>query len=113
MKSVKNEKLFRYFSTINSNPNNVGRKQFYEFQSNGLVPECPNLYFVSLKEGKEKFDYLCSEYRQMYKKGDWWGFLTLWRDWKGSRWVLPFLCKWHKCLPIWLTNEEILEEQII
>lgn len=50
----------------------------------------------------------------MYEKGQWWGFYQLWLDWKGSRWMLPILCKWYKGeLPIWLINEEIDESKIM
>lgn len=51
---------------------------------------------------------LVSEYQQMYVNGEFWGFYTLWIDWKGNRWILPYLCKWYYGeLPEWLTNEEI------
>lgn len=32
----------------------------------------------------------------MYVSGQWWGFFTLWQDWKDNLWVLPYLCKWYK-----------------
>lgn len=60
-----------------------------------------------LKNGKEKFDFLTSEYQKLYGTNDWWGFYQLWLDWKGHRWLLPYLCKWHKGnLPEWLDKED-------
>jgi hypothetical protein len=46
----------------------------------------------------------------MYGTDEWWGFYQLWLDWKGDRWLLPYLCSWYKTLtgnelPQWLTEE--------
>jgi hypothetical protein len=46
----------------------------------------------------------------MYHNGEWWGIFRLWLDWKGDRWMLPSLLKWHKEeLPEWITKEDIDE----
>ncbi|NQS88820.1 hypothetical protein HQ584_03405 [Patescibacteria group bacterium] len=63
-------------------------------------------YFFVLKEGKHKFDILVRDYQQMYEKGEWPGFVSLWTDWEGDRWMLPHVCKWFKGeLPSWLGKE--------
>jgi len=112
------------FSKIKIEPNDIGRKQFYEYQTNGKYKhekfgysKIVDNYFFVLKEGKHKFDLAVREYQQMYLNGEFWGFYQLWLDWKGDRWILPQLCKWYKGeLPKWLTseteeiNEEITEE---
>ena len=51
------------------------------------------------------FDLLVSEYQKMYYKGEWPGFYCLWIDWKGNRWLLPYLLSWHKNLPERLAEE--------
>ena len=43
----------------------------------------------------------------MYKKGDWWGLMDIWIDWKGDRWMLPYLLKWHDDLPDWIDREDL------
>ena len=91
-------------------PTELGRQQFYEFQSLGKRPEQPDLYFKKLVEGKEKFDYIVSEYHKMYRKGEWWGLYQLWMDWKEERWLLPYLLSWWKKetgndLPDWITKD--------
>lgn len=94
-------------------PNDIGRKQFYDYQTEGKYKyevfgksDLDNYFFV-LKDGKHKFDLLVREYQQMYDKDEWWGFYQLWKDWKGNRWLLPYLCKWYKGdLPEWLVKEE-------
>jgi len=58
-----------------------------------------------LNDGKQQFDLLCSEYQQMYSNGEWWGFYQLWIDFKGERWLLSHLCKWHKNIPQWINKE--------
>jgi len=62
----------------------------------GQVPENPDTYYHQLRQGKNKFDLLCSEYQQLYEKGEWWGFYQLWQDWGERRWVLKYLCSWYK-----------------
>jgi hypothetical protein len=41
----------------------------------------------------------------MYGTKDWPGFYSLWVDWKGHRWMLKYVCGWHKDLPEWLDKE--------
>jgi len=94
-------------------PNDVGRKQFYQYQTNGKHKHSrfldPNLdpYFFVLKQGKHQFDLLVRELQQSYEKEiHWGGFYSLWLDWEGDRWLLPHLCKWYKGeLPDWLDKE--------
>ncbi len=112
MIKIKNEKLFVFFSHQKLKPTEKGREQFFKEQSIGVSPENIDSYYLLLTKGKENFDFLCREYQQMYIKGEWWGFLQLWEDWKGNRWILKSLCKWHKKVPEWLNNEKITIEEI-
>jgi hypothetical protein len=87
--------------------NRTGHEQFYRHETSGELPESPDVYYRQLRIGKKSFDLLCREYHQLYVKGEWWGFYQLWEDWKGSRWMLLYLCSWYKKeLPRWLINEE-------
>jgi len=91
-------------------PSSTGRKQFFEYQSSGTKPTSPDPYFWVLIYGKQSFDFLCSEYQQLYRSKEWWGLYSLWLDWKGKRWVLPYLLKWWKKetrtdLPDWIDKE--------
>lgn len=111
---VKNEELFRYFAHSDCEPTNIGREQFFKEQSLGKSPDSPDPYYLILSHGKRQFDWLTSEYQRMYFLREWWGFLTLWKDWEGNRWILPYLCKWHPNPPEWIdkeiTREELLEQ---
>lgn len=96
-------------------PTDRGRNQFWEQQSKGITPTEPDDYYLRLIAGKTAFDFLTSEYRQIYLNGEWWGFYLLWQDWEGERWILPLLCAWYpsltnRSLPSWL-GLEISEEE--
>ena len=111
---MEHERLFRRFGG-NPAPTMLGQKQFFDQQSRGIKPVRPDSYYLALTEGKRRFDWLCSEYRQMYLMGEWWGFYRLWEDWEGERWVLPHLCAWYprqtgRELPEWLDKEMSREE---
>ena len=103
--TIKNEKLFLFFADPGIVPTEAGREQFVAHQSRGEVPSSPDPFYAALSIGKRRFDLLCREYQQMFVKGDWWGFVQLWRDWKGRRWVLPHLCTWYGDVPDWLGTE--------
>ena len=96
----------------NVEPNDVGRKQFYEYQTQGKYKLEPFLssnldpYFFVLKHGKHQFDLLSRELNLMYNNREWSGFYMLWLDWEGDRWMLEYLCKWYGKIPEWLTKEE-------
>ena len=101
MKKVKNEKVFTYFASkeLDCIPTETGREQFYEKQSNGITPENPDQYYTFLMFGKQSFDFLSREYQQMYFNGEWWGWLTMWFDWKDNWDILKKVCSWHKNVP--------------
>lgn len=102
---MKNERLFQHFSE-GAEPTEEGRMQFVEHQSRGIKPDNPDPYFTRLSQGKKAFDLLSNEYRDLYFGDSWWGFVQLWRDWEGNRWVLPHLFKWYpRPLPAWLGVE--------
>lgn len=102
---IKNEKLFVKFSRFLFQPTAIGRRQFFEAQSYGKFTSKPDPYYICLNDGKEMFDLQCSELQQMYQKNEWWGWYQLWIDWEGERWIIPHLCKWHKNIPKWVTDE--------
>lgn len=102
---IKNEKLFLHFTRFPAEQTEEGRKQFFDNQSHGITPDEPDPYYLCLTDGKFRFDIQCSEYHHMYNNGEWWGWYTLWADWEGERWIIPHLCKWHKDIPGWVTDE--------
>lgn len=107
---IKNEKVYQHFMSDKILPTEEGRSQFFNEQSEGIKPLEPDAYYRSLSRGKTSFDFLVSEYRKMWEMGEWWGFLLLWRDWSGNRWILPYLCSWYpslrgRPLPEWLGKE--------
>lgn len=96
-------------------PNDIGRKQFYEYQTTGkykdIVIDLTGLrnselddYFWVLFKGKEALDLLVSEYYDMYNNGEWWGWETLLHDWKSNPWLIKHLCSWHENLPDFVKN---------
>lgn len=100
-------------------PNDLGRQQFFDYQTKGIKPENPDKYYEKLKDGKKWFDWQVSEYHQSYVKGTdgWFGLIQLWVDWKGERYLLPHLLKWRKDivgeeLPWWITNEDLELEDV-
>ena len=110
MAKIKNERLFVELSPLKARRKKRGRDQFFAHQSLGVKPEKPVAYYNVLTEGKKQVDFLSTEYLKMYLSGEWWGFLMLWKDWVGKRWVLPYLCKWYpkitdESLPLWLDKE--------
>ena len=80
--NVKNEELFQEFSLSKVELTEVGREQFIDHQSKGILPAKPDGYFQSLSDGKRRFDFLASEYHKLYLIGEWWGWLQLWKDWQ-------------------------------
>ena len=105
MRKIKNVKLFFKFSRYKIEETQEGLEQFFKAQSFGTMPRESDPYYICLNDGKEQFDLLCSELQQMYKKGEWWGWYQLWVDWEGERWVIPYICKWHKNIPEWVSEE--------
>ncbi len=103
---IKNEKLFIRFTRFPAEITGLGREQFFLAQTHGVFPEKPDPYYICLNDGKGLFDLQCSELQQMYQKGEWWGWYQLWMDWKDERWVIPYLCKWHKNVPQWVSDED-------
>ena len=101
------ERAFVLLSGVTAEPTERGRRQFHRHQSLGIRPRAPDPYYHVLCQGKRWLDFLASEYRRMWLKGEWWGFRQLWHDWTGNRWILPLLCKWWRGdLPEWLTEED-------
>ena len=83
----------------------IGRKQFFEYETNGKTPEYPSDYYNLLRQGKKLFNLLSTEYKQMYETGEWWGLYQLHIDWTGERYLLKYLLKWYKNLPEWVYTD--------
>ncbi len=99
MIKIKNERIFFALSDIVAEPNEVGRKQFFDQQSRGKEPLNPDAYYICLVRGKWAADNLTEEYRKAFyaESGyEWRGLVQLWLDWEGGRFVLPYLLSWHK-----------------
>ena len=89
--------MFLFFSRQKDiKPTYEGRKQFYEHQSFGVEPKIPDLFYERLAYGKRMFDLSLQEYKKLYFSGEWWGWLTIVRDWQDELWVLPYLFIWEK-----------------
>lgn len=120
---VKHEEIFIRFCSEHLDdiePTEIGRQQFYEYQSVGKQPINPDDYYIKLTSGKTSFDLLVREYQQGYINKDdrWFGLLQLWIDWEGERYILPHLLKWRKKLtgedlPSWITSEKLTLDDIL
>ena len=94
-------------------PTELGKQQFFDYQSKGKYKGCTTYprneelddYFYVLTEGKWLFDLVTREYQQMYGTDEWPGLISIWMDWKGHRWCLKHILKWHKDLPEWVMRE--------
>ena len=110
---IKNEDIFIHFGKSHYLDNSkeipeiteLGREQFFNHQSSGIVPNNPDEYYNFLIIGKWGFDFICSELYKSYFNGEWFGWLQLWFDWEGNRKFLKKLCSWHKSIPEWVTME--------
>ena len=97
----------------NVTPTELGKQQFFDYQSKGKYKGCTTYprneelddYFYVLTEGKWLFDFTTRQYQQSYGTDEWYGLNQIWEDWKGHRWMLPYILKWHKELPDWIDKE--------
>lgn len=94
----KNERIFKKFSQINVNvePTEIGREQFFNQQSFGIHPKDPDPYFIRLLNGKKWFDWQIQEYMSLYLSNEWWGWYTIFKDYKNEQWLIPKLFPWRK-----------------
>jgi hypothetical protein len=106
VKRTEQEELYLFLSGKDTEPTEVGRCQFYEWETYGNVPSDPDLFFLSLAEGKKSFNILVESIRETYLTFEWWGWYQYWVDWKGNRWMLRYIMSWHPDPPKWLFNEE-------
>jgi hypothetical protein len=104
---VKHEELYKVFMDPEEvEPTQRGRDQFHDWESCGIEPDEPDPYFLSLKQGKKWFNVLQADIMHTYLTWEWWGFYQYWIDWKGQRWVLRHLFRWHPDPPEWLFDED-------
>lgn len=96
-------------SDNSTEPNEVGRSQFYDYETIGKKPVNPDPFYERLCVGKKCFNILQSSIRDTYLTWEWWGFYQYWLDWKGQRWVLRYLFNWCHAVPSWLFSEETTE----
>jgi len=106
------ETVFEALCGVGFQRTDRGLEQFRQHQSTGQQPRNPDPYFVALSRGKQQRDFLSTEYRHLWVTGEWWGFRQLWVDWRGRRWILPFLLRWYALLPDWLTDETLTEDAL-
>ena len=114
---IKHERLFRLFyrpGVLNDGPqewtlNHLGRQQFHEHESRGIIPTDPDPYYWVLHHGKKAFDLHVATLREDFcnpARMCWPGVYALWLDWKGNRWVLPHILPFLD-LPEWITRENV------
>ena len=53
---IKHESLFVELSDLEADPTDVGRQQFLDHQSHGIVPDDPDPYYLLLEDGKKAYD---------------------------------------------------------
>jgi hypothetical protein len=99
------------FTEGNIPASEVGRNQFFEYESYGKYPENPDPYFLHLQQGKKWFSVQQESIRDNYSTWEWDGFYSYWKDFKGERWVLKYLFRWcpKNNIPDWLYREDIDE----
>jgi len=84
----------------------IGILSLYELKN--LIPKNDfEKVNITLKNGKKMYEEI---------EDQWWGLYSLWLDWEGKRWILPYLLNWWKKetgynLPLWIKKEKIQEEQ--
>jgi hypothetical protein len=100
------EKLYASFGNYpQSIPNEVGLKQFAEFEHSKIYPIDPDLYFLHLKTGKVWYNLQVEMYRKMYQTNDWPGWYQIKEDYKDELWIIKHLFSWVK-YPEWLDGKE-------
>lgn len=85
----------------------LGRKQFYENETKGIIPEFPSLYYNALRSGKQIFNYISTDLKKSYGTYMWPGLYPLHLDYTGERYLLKYLLKWYKNLPWWVYTDYI------
>lgn len=86
-------------------PNELGREQFFNFESKGIVPEIPDVFFKQLCDGKKWFSVQQETIRKSYLTEEWAGFYSYYVDFKGERFILKYLFSWLKEVPKWIFEE--------
>ena len=89
-------------------PSEEGRRQFLEYETNGISPEHPDPFYLRLSDGKKWFDWQNTELRSLYHSEEWWGWYTLYEDYRkvDELWILEKLTKWgRKVMPDWLIEQ--------
>jgi hypothetical protein len=100
------EKLYLLYSDKECTPTELGRKQFYDFETYGRKPSDPDPFYDCLMQGKKWFSVDQESIRKSYLTWEWYGWYQYWSDWKGERWVLKYLFSWHPHPPQWLFKDE-------
>lgn len=103
------EELYLFFGDKEVEPTEIGRQQFYEWETYGTIPKEPDGFCQCLMEGKKSFNILVESIRETYLTWEWWGWYQYWVDWKGNRWMLKYIMSWHPNPPKWLYSEEEYE----
>lgn len=75
MKEV--DRFERIDNRCSAKRNDVGLRQFYEYESRGVEPDCPDPYFSRLLNGKKWWEWTLNEYADRWGTDDWPGWLCL------------------------------------
>jgi hypothetical protein len=100
------EELYLLFSDKKCEPTDEGRRQFYDAETYGNLPQTPDPFYECLSVGKKVFSITQEMIRDSYGNWEWCGWYSYWIDWKGNRWALRHLMSWHSDPPEWLFSEE-------
>ena len=61
-------------------PNDIGLRQFYDYESRGIRPDAPDPYYVHLLNGKKWWEWTVNEYAGLFTTNDWPGWCILEQD---------------------------------
>lgn len=99
------ELLYIKFSNVNCDSNEIGRKQFFDFESKGIVPENKNVFFECLCDGKRWFSVQQEMIRKTYLTQEWDGLYSYFEWFKGERFMLRYIFSWLDNIPEWMLEE--------
>jgi hypothetical protein len=115
---IKYEDIYLKFSKRENEPtpNELGRRQFYEFESWGKVPENPDPYYLRLCDGRKWMDWQRNELKYSIHKFfgleikeqcsiEFHGWYLLREDWLGELHILKMLMNWCDFVPSWVFEE--------
>ena len=101
--------MYLKFSHRKDEPTDIGRQQFFDFESRGIVPENPDPYYLRLSDGRKWLDWQRNDMKEQYFRYlngisdcGWYGWHQLREDFKDDLEVLKLLMNWHPNIPKWV-----------